>query len=336
MWNEEGKSDKDVWKNQMETLKLLSSHIDVNRHTCFGGSCSYRPVLYLALQECSVEIVEVLLNCGADPDADDFCLTYDDVLAPLCYALDSIVDFQLSEKKQNKIVYALLQHGAKLNQLDRVGRSCLDMLFMWNFSEDVFRLCLSNAYDADVNFMNGFEESVLHFICRTYELSSAMSVIRVLVIDFFADVDLANMRDKTTALHAIIHKDNWPEPDPYCERFEAIEFLLTEGQANPNCQDINGDTPLHYVAKLCGDVETEWKQMAKSPFKQSSNHYNLWIESIQKIAKILINHGAATSAVNSKGHIPLEVYKRSTISTSDATVELEPLNKSEMCDILRN
>ena len=103
---------------QVKELAILGADVD-----CFDGKMGDTP-LHLAIEQCDREVVQVLLECGADPNKR----TRSGFWTPLIHAVESVSDaaIQRNRSPDNSIISLLLEHSAEVNQRSTRGISALD------------------------------------------------------------------------------------------------------------------------------------------------------------------------------------------------------------------
>ena len=140
-------------------------------------------------------------------------------LTPLCFA---------SKKNKTKVVKALLEKGAEVDQPDGSGNTPLYWAAV-NGNKDVAQF-LHDA-GAQPNTINEHGKTPLHVAATLRDKKMAM-----ILLECGADYDMAD-KAGFTPLHLAVGSD------------QLVQLLLREG-ANPNKADEQGRTPLHAAASL--------------------------------------------------------------------------------------
>ena len=202
-----------------ETVRYLASlrEVDVN-HQGFQN----RTALHIAVSNGRVNVVEVLIDAGADIEAKDV-----KGLTPLHYACDA---------GKLEIVQMLVEAGADVRVADNEGETCLNRAANDGRTETV--RYLASLREADV-IRQGFQNrTALH----TAVSSGHVNVVEVL-IDAGADIEAKNVNGRTLLHYA-------------CDagKLEIVQMLVEAG-ADVRVADNNGHTCL-MLAGANGHAET--------------------------------------------------------------------------------
>ncbi|GJQ69416.1 hypothetical protein Trydic_g6531 [Trypoxylus dichotomus] len=246
--------------------------------------------LYKAVRYQETEIIELLLQHGADPNSvlELAIETMDEDIVQM--SLNHKADVNISsgyltpllsamERSTSAIVELLLRNGADSNHVDNYGWTPLMNGIKLKRSKDILQLLLN--YNADVNFENEFGETPL---CMAIERKNLE--IRELLLQNGARVNHVDSSGWTLLIHAVQREDddivqmllnfdadvNMQGEDgvtPLCmavktKRADIVQILLEKG-ADVNCFDGCGISPLMAV------VETESTQLAKVLLKNNAN-----------------------------------------------------------------
>jgi len=132
--------------------------------------------LHLASSKGHIEIVEFLLNHGADMELEIF-----DGETPLMLAA------QHARHRQYETIKTLLEHGAKVNHKDENGRTALHNAAMHR-GKEVINLLIS--YGADVNARNKYQSTPLHQAAMLNNIEAAKALV-----EHGADIFAKNFHD---------------------------------------------------------------------------------------------------------------------------------------------
>jgi ankyrin repeat protein len=264
---------------------LLEHGADVNTKDDFGIT-----PLHWAADKGHVEVVKLLLERGADPNAKSN-YSWTSGWTPLHYAAD---------KGHIEVVEALLKHGADVNAKDKDGKTPLHVASVRG-DVNIVKLLLERG--ADPNARDGNGETPLHWAAS----KGHVEVVEVL-LEYGADINIKD-RDGRTPLHVASAAYRAPEWD----YVDAIELLLEHG-ADPNARDGNGETPLH-KASASGNVEVvevllkhgadvnAKDNYGNTPLHKASVSYHI---GVAEVLKVLLEHGADLNAENKYGCTPLD------------------------------
>lgn len=195
------------------------------------------PILYFIIEECDYDMIEYLVNHGADVN---FRLFYEerrqlDILTPLFLA----IFFQ-----RLKVAKLLLDHGANPNETDSLGNNYLCKVISVKSTPEIFELLLqygvdpynvnssgfsciilavTNGHDrlveilmkhkVDPNIENPNGDSLLHLATN----NGYLKIVKILV-KFGANINILNKDGNTPLIIAIKHK-----------RHDIIQYLLSQG-----------------------------------------------------------------------------------------------------------
>jgi ankyrin repeat protein len=205
---------------RVDAARALLEHKADPNHSSFTPSGSWpihsysspsQPLVYTASGGGRNEILKLLLDAGANPEAD----------TPAGYSpLDAAIGYNNVEAVQ-----LLLDHGANPNGAVQATESPLNEVFTLGKDTHIVRLLLDKAADPNARSRDGLVP-----LMRT----SDPEVARWL-IEHKADVNARIAGGATPLMHA----GHAPE--------EFLKVLLANG-AQPDLQDTNGNTALHYAA----------------------------------------------------------------------------------------
>ena len=232
---------------------LLNAGADPNVTDYMGAACIH----HVVGEGCSKDVLEIVVNHGADIDAIN--KTNATALMLAC------------EKGKKDAIDVLLNAGANPNFADADGDTCLHYIARNDCCTEVVQAVISHG--ADVNVMNENNVTALMIAC----VRGNMHVINVLLnaganprisdaddhtwlheavrggysqvvletmINHGADVNATIKNNRTALMIATVHGNR-----------KAIYVLLSAG-ADPNSADADGDTCLHYAVRngCCAEV----------------------------------------------------------------------------------
>ena len=229
--------------------KKITSSADVKRHLSQGaslegqrfvraGNGSISP-LHQAILTGDLKAIKALLESGANVLKKN---------AAGSTAIDHLI-FCLSQDRQQgkypptsihkalEVLQLLHQYGAQANTCNiSTGHTALMRAVLM----DVRLVILLLNMNANVNARNRLSETALGIACR--QANPSLDIIKALVTAG-AKVDAKNMGRGKTALHLITEHYQESPAQMY-----ALTYLLA-AKANPNIEDIQERTPLHYAVQ---------------------------------------------------------------------------------------
>ena len=264
----------------------------------------YRFPLFAALEAGRFDLMELLLEHGADIDARET-------------TGKTILLRALSSHPPNlvSLVKTLLKYGADVNAQDYAHRSSLQLAESIG-NLDVAQLLVEN--NADVNIRGYSDETFFGPLGMLLEHPrhkehDVLNHTRLL-LEHGAEVNTAEAGNlKETPLHLAVRRA-W---------FKFAGILLEYG-ANPNAEDNKGKTPLHILAECeirdDGEVLDHTLLLLKHGAEANSRDENketplhLAIRRDKfKFVGILLGHGADANAENNDGMTPLHMLAKSWI-----------------------
>ena len=273
-----------------------------------------RVIIVASLYQTGLDLVELLIKLGADPNA---CVNNMDgnvaLIASTIFCNYEIADYLLNHGAnvnirdnygataltycgfatgRAAIAELLLKHGADVNIQNEVGATALICSCTKVFI-DIVKLVL--RYDADVNIRDNFGRTALMHSCLI-ENADIINIIELL-LKHGADVDVQD-NDGQTALIIAIFKGHLD-----------IAKLLLQHSANPNISDIRGRTPL-ILESARGHLD-----MVKLLLQHGAdpNLYGIYMGipfaplyavTSKEIAKLLLDNGADVN-MQERGRTPL-------------------------------
>ncbi|XP_076279889.1 uncharacterized protein LOC143208872 [Lasioglossum baleicum] len=251
---------------------ILKNGADVNMldNTGYFGGIS---LLQRAVNEKQVQMAKLLINYGANVNVKNIRGE-----TPIVNAI---------QNRDTKMIELLLTNGADIKAdpelvCNAVSYGNLELV------EDL----LKNG--ADVNMLNGnlyFRHSLLHMAVNGEQEQMAK-----LLINYGANVNVKDTREKTPILNAILMRDT-----------KMVELLLTNGA------DIKEDPELVCTAVRCGNLEivedllkngADINAVGDIYFRFSLLHYAVREKQVQMV-ELLINYGANVNVKNSLGETPI-------------------------------
>lgn len=199
---------------------LLNHGANVNGYDHFKQA----PPLWAAVESDNVDMVQTLLDQGADPNAVSEIGT--DVV-PIFLSLCS-----RKESQTEAIMLSFLEKGANVNIRGPSGDTPLHFACSLGFHEELVNLLI--AYGAEVNAVNKSGLTPLHLSCRKTD----SAVVKILV-ENGADINAHHLPQNMTPL-MLVCKDNFA--------FRLIPLLLSYG-ADVTIQRHSKETALFYLVQ---------------------------------------------------------------------------------------
>ena len=229
--------------NHKETVSLLIHHgsrldiIDAE-----GRSILYTPIKYEYIDVLNLLLYFNTTNIGISlTDISD-----NNGNIPLHYAI----------KTQNiKIINILLQFGSDVNITNHKQQNSLHLAIQTT-SVDVCKKILNT--NVNINARTDTGETALHIACN----EQLVNVVKLL-IKFGININIQDYEYQFTALHYSVNLNNIK-----------LTSLLLNANADPNIQDVLGNTPLHYAI-----IETNYNILDYMINKSSSKNiinYNIY------------------------------------------------------------
>jgi ankyrin len=255
------------------------------------GRCGFP--LFAALEKDHVEIMELLLEHGANTDARG-------------KAGETILLKALSRPRRNlvDIVTILLKHGADVNDRDTTLRSPLHL------AEYIGELKVAQMlldHKPDINSQDKDGRTPLHILseCRTNDEGNVLNHT-LLLLELGADVNKRD-NDNETPLHLAIRRA-W---------FKFARILLEHG-AGATAENNNGKTALHILSECRTNDEDEVLNLAQLLFKRGAevnrrdkDNQTPLLPAMGRdmfnLARTLLEQGADANAENDYGNTPLRI-----------------------------
>jgi len=232
-------------------LMILKAGANVNQgQVPFFGKDTFS-ILYLAVISSSTEVVQLLIDSGAEIDKDPGINGYNIALTAAAFAkhpetLRAIVQIIDDQLLTDKIGRTML-HYAVVSPSDR--SAFIEVLV--DLGHDINRKSNERVFGEKLGIRDGGETPLVSYLNRSnyilapdFDGSVNLQTINCL-LKHGADVN-ATAYDEKTALHAMA-KDGYRPDDQ--DGQDVIEVLLDHG-ANVNAKDDSGKTPLHVAAKI--------------------------------------------------------------------------------------
>ncbi len=225
----------DKTSESVDIIALLIEHgADVNLPDREGNA-----LLPIAAREGQVEVVQLLLDAGADVNGT---ITASRSSNNWPIAEDSSALMEATVNNHIEIVELLLAHDANVNHIEKShNRTALHAAAHFNYAEIASLLIKSGADLNSRSTINDAGETPLHWAARRGN-SDAIEIL----VNAGANLDIQTTDQGLTPLMRAL------ESDSNSVFIETITSLL-EGGTDPNVQDINGNTALHYAVRFGRD-----------------------------------------------------------------------------------
>ena len=226
--------------------------------------------LHVASYFGDVEIVRLLLDHGADPEANAEGDMGEKPLHKVSYGK------YRSQEDGVRVAQLLLEHGGDVNTRRKDGWTPLHLASYFGDAE-IVRLLLDHGADPEANAEGDMGEKPLHKVSYGKYRSQEDGVrVAQLLLEHGADVN-TRRDDRWTPLHLA----------SLFGKFEIVQVLIDHGAEVDAVDDFN-KTPLHEVSQ--GKSESE--------------------EDGVRVARLLLDHGADVNAKERSGHTPLALVSR--------------------------
>lgn len=265
---------KHEWDNFITTLNSFDE-IDVNIRDENNNHLITYAVLFNR-----PDIVQTLIDKGAKidiQDVDERSLLY----IPIKYDYYDILTLLLKTNKENigisiidikdkyykipihyainlkniRAIKLLLEYGSNPNIPDINGYNSLHHA-IYSRNPEICKLIIK--YISDINSRCNTGETSLHMACNL----QLLNIVQIL-IDNKIDLDIQDFDHEFTSLHYAVTLNN-----------RDITKLLLNSGANPNIQDVFGNTPIHYAINENSSESITILLTSKST--KSSINLNLW------------------------------------------------------------
>jgi ankyrin repeat protein len=236
------------WNEILKLLETIKNEIDINIRDRTNNYIINYAVMYN-----NIDLVKRLYELGGKIDildSDERSILY----FPIKYSYDELLDYlieinintigvniidikdkffntPLHYAIKNKNIYAvkkLLENNASPNSPDNKGYNALH-LAIFTRDEEIIKTILQ--YIGSINSKTIIGETALHLACNLQ-----LGGISRYLIDKGINVNIQDTQHEFSALHYAVNLN----------MFNTVEKLL-KNKANPNSQDVFGNSPLHYV-----------------------------------------------------------------------------------------
>ncbi|HZQ48111.1 MAG TPA: ankyrin repeat domain-containing protein [Verrucomicrobiae bacterium] len=315
---------------------LLANHANVNAQTTAGTPTGWRP-LHFAVDAGQNDLVKLLLDNGADPDAvipiyyaagDNTTDNYHNPNDPKYSGCTPLLMTIINRNDRKETARLLIEHKANVNLGDTNGLAPLALAARYR-REDIAELLLANG--ADVNLRDRSGQSPLseavrspsvemvklilahkpnletldqsHWTPLQWAIATDPLEIVALLLDAGAAPDSIYPQGQTlagmTPLEAAISYSHWPQVD-----------LLLKHKADPNFRDANGNTPLSHVKDVERVAANDPARMAKLAEIKDLLRKAGANENLERLSAISVSRGGANPAqrvfrTNSLNHFTL-------------------------------
>ncbi len=273
---------------------LLADGADPNTIGSDGSS-----LLALAAQDDQLEIVKHLLDAGANVNGT---LQVGSGSSP---GIDQPALVEAALLNHADIVELLIAYGADVNETDaNYGRTALFGAARYNHHE-ILRILLANGADPEISATDIDEYTALHLAA----LSGSTEAVQAL-LEGGADADSKTSLDLTPLMIAIRARRGTNQTD--------IAVLLLENGANPDQQDMLGNSALHYaVSERSTDmIPILVAHGASIDLPNKVGDTPLHIAAQQNMApavSILLEQGASADIANNSGETAVDLTTSDTI-----------------------
>jgi ankyrin repeat protein len=238
---------------------LVDKGADVNALDRRGNA-----LLPLAAKDGQLEVVQLLLDAGADVDSpiSDGRGTNDCGLA------------RAAIHNHIEIAELLIAHGANVNHAESGNGYTVLISAAYFNNPEIIKILLDNGADPNLHCCPGFGGTALHGAADQGAIEAAQALLAG-----GADVNIQTDLGITPLMSVIMTETS--------TTLAEMVAVLLDGDADPNLQDVNGDSALHYAARL------------------GYGH--------EDAIPILIEHGASLDLRNNNGETPLDIATSNTI-----------------------
>ena len=217
---------RDKTNNYIINYAVMYNNISLVKKICeLGGKIDIldsdeRSILYFPIKYGYDELLDYLIEININTIGVNIIDIKDKYFnTPLHYAI------------KNKNIYAikkLLDNNASLNSPDNKGYNALH-LSIFTRDEEIVKTIL--PYIGNINSRTMIGETALHLSCNLQ-----LGGLSRYLIEKGINVNIQDTQHEFSALHYAVNLN----------MFNTVEALL-KNKANPNAQDVFGNSPLHYV-----------------------------------------------------------------------------------------
>lgn len=217
---------RDKTNNYIINYAVMYNNISLVKKICeLGGKIDIldsdeRSILYFPIKYGYDELLDYLIEININTIGVNIIDIKDKYFnTPLHYAI------------KNKNIYAikkLLDNNASLNSPDNKGYNALH-LSIFTRDEEIVKTIL--PYIGNINSRTMIGETALHLSCNLQ-----LGGLSRYLIEKGINVNIQDTQHEFSALHYAVNLN----------MFNTVEVLL-KNKANPNAQDVFGNSPLHYV-----------------------------------------------------------------------------------------
>ncbi|KAI5822653.1 ankyrin, partial [Schizophyllum commune Tattone D] len=260
---------------------LLSRGAEVNAH-----AGSWRTPLHDAVRERRVELIEVMLEAGANPHARD--ILGRTPLFGLAF-LQTMSQSHEDSARHWAIARMLIEKGALMSPTDGYGENVHTQMALCAFRTMPYTAAirLLGELGVDLRARDSDGYTLLHYMAGDQHVDTYQPAVASLIDEGHVDIHACD-DTSSTPLHEAVRYRNINAVPLKQENMGLLAMLLERG-INVNHQDLEGQTPLH-----CAISRAIGKQMAAKQQLRSLIEPERW-RYVVPIVKDLIANGADIS-----------------------------------------